>query len=165
MKSSGFLLASLLTVLSLPGCDPYTSPDEITGPDPSPGPPPEYPQLPGPPQCTIGTFRADEAMFVTSQGGNIDLTLTVSSAPNAEWAFNVHAEITARSGDRIVGETSVSFDALRDGQSATQYVALTFSEVPGEVDCMLSWNDGGGNSYSIQAIADFSLMLSKARPA
>ncbi|HXX63698.1 MAG TPA: hypothetical protein VEO56_07865 [Bacteroidota bacterium] len=156
MKSFGFLL---LAILAFSGCDNYYSPDEITGPEQVsyPNPPPDD----VPPQCVIVSFTVDGATFVTSRGGSINLGLTVNNAANAEWALGVRADITARTGDRVLGQTSIPFDILRTGETSSQYLWLAVSDFPEEVDCTLSWSDASGNVYVVQRSAEYMISLNR----
>ncbi|HUI63938.1 MAG TPA: hypothetical protein VL126_03775, partial [Bacteroidota bacterium] len=151
----------LFAILIFPGCEHYYSPDDITGPDQISNPPPDYVPPPGPPQCAIVSFSVDGAILVTSRGGNINIALTVSNATNAEWALGVRADITARTGDRVLGQASIPFDVLRTGETSSQYIWLAVSDFPAEVDCTLSWSDASGNTYVIQAVADYSVFLKR----
>jgi hypothetical protein len=144
-----FLLLSPLTIFS--GCLEIESPDEFYDPwytDPVEPPPP-------PPPDVSASYYTESAILTNTHGGTVDLRVTLSNAPGAVSASNVHVDITAFRDDQKIGWASASFGALSGGASASQYIDLNVSAFPTSYECWVTWEDDMGYSYSVIATKIF----------
>jgi hypothetical protein len=144
-----FLLLSPLTIFS--GCLEIESPDEFYDPwytDPVEPPPP-------PPPDVSASYYTESAILTNTHGGTVDLRVTLSNAPGAASASNVHVDITAFRDDQTIGLASASFGTLSGGASASQYIDLNVSAFPTTYECWVTWEDDSGYSYSLLATKIF----------